>query len=162
MSINVSYFFNSDLPLCTLGEHVGRAIGCRFEPYQGDSSDLFCRLLSVEVSLSEHSLENDGDLDFESTQFQLDTRTSMTDADLRDVQLVLMATVPMLLYRRAGIAAGMLVYDIQRLLGRYEERNNCFFDVVSGISVEFPGYFYHVFSRAQPAEQTVRIPVSPG
>jgi len=140
------------MPLAAVGGLVGRALGCRFEPYQNDPSDLFCCLLSLETSLSEHSLESDGDLDLASTRFQLDTRTPSSDGDLRDIQLGLMAAVPTLLYRRAGISSGLLVYDVQRLLARYELREGRFVDVVSGLPVVFPAHFHHVFSRAKEAE----------
>ena len=64
MSINVSYFFNSAAPLPGVAKLLDKVLGCRFEPYQGDDSDLFCHLLSLETSLRIHHLEDDSDLDF--------------------------------------------------------------------------------------------------
>ena len=148
MSISIAYFFNSDLTLPALGETLDRVLGCHLAPYESDPADLFCRLFSLETSLGEHTLEDDRELNFTAFRYQLDTRTPWGDADLRDIQLGLMATIPQLLYRRAGIAAGLLVQDVQKLLARYELRDNQFFDVVSGESVVFPSHLQIIYARA--------------
>jgi hypothetical protein len=145
MSINVGYFFNSSASLPEVAELLNKVLGCRFEPYEGDNSDLFCRFLSLETSLCAHHLEDDGDLDFTAYRYQLDTRTPAGAADNREVQLGLMAMLPSILQLRAGITSGMLVYDTQRLLARYEMRGNKFFDTVSGRPVSYPDHFGSVF-----------------
>jgi hypothetical protein len=147
MSINVAYFFNSDATLPEVAKSLDQVLGCCFEPYQGDAADLFCRFLSLATSLSTHQLENDGDLDFTTYRYELDTRTSFGDADLREVQLGLMAILPSILQLRAGITNGILVYDVQRLLARYEMRGKDFFDSVSGRPVTFPDHFHDILKR---------------
>jgi hypothetical protein len=149
VSINVTYFFNANAELPDLAKLIGRVLGCSFQPYEGDASDLFCRFLSLETSLRKHSLEDDMDLPFSRFRYQLDTRTPVPDAELREIQLGFMALIPSLLQARAGITSGMLVYDVQRLLASYEMRGNEFFDVVSGKAVSFPCHFQHVCERSR-------------
>jgi hypothetical protein len=151
VSITVGYYFNAAHSLSDLGDLLGRVLGVRFAPYEGDPSDLFCRLFSLEASLSIHSLDDDRDLEFTAFRYVLDTRTPVPDADFRDLQLGIMATLPALLHRRAGIVDGMLVYDVQRLLARYELRHDEFFDTVSAQPVHFPSHIRHVFERANVA-----------
>ncbi len=151
MSINIGYFFNSDATLPAVAELLDKVLGCRFEPYRGDDSDLFCRLLSLETSLCIHHLEDDADLDFSRYRYELDTRTSAGAADIRQVQLGLMAMLPSVLHLRAGITSGMLVYDVGRLLARYEMRDDKFFDTVSGQDVTFPDHVCHIFQRVPAA-----------
>jgi hypothetical protein len=57
VSITVDYFFNSPESLTEVAQAVGRALGVRFEPYEDDPSDLFCRFLSMEFSLHRHGLD---------------------------------------------------------------------------------------------------------
>jgi hypothetical protein len=62
-----------------------------------------------------------------------------------------MTMLPSILRLRAGITSGMLVYDAQRLLARYEVRGNKFFDTVSGRPVKYPDHFHHVAERVPAA-----------
>jgi len=149
MSINVGYFFNSDAPLPEVAELLNKALGCHFQPYQGDDSDLFCRFLSLEISLWAHDLEDDRDLDFTTYRYELSTRTPAGDGDIRELQLGVMAMLPSILQCRAGITSGILVYDVQRLLARYEMRGDKFFDAVSGQAVTLPDHYRQVFERIQ-------------
>jgi hypothetical protein len=71
-------------------------------------------------------------------------RTPVPDTDLRNVQISIMAFIANVLYRRMKINKGILVYDVQKLLARYEERfnpkleQNDLFDLVSNKFLEFP------------------------
>lgn len=148
MSVNITYFFNSEATLPELSTLLNRILGCRFKPYQGNESDLFCHFLSLETSLgtTDH-LVNDRDLDFESYRYELDTRTPAGDGDLREVQFGLMTMLPSLLELRGGITSGILVYEVQLLLARYEMREGKFFDALSNRPVTFPDHFDRVSQR---------------
>ena len=151
MSINIGYFFNSDESLPALAQHLDRVLGCHFEPYEGDDSDLFCRVFSLETSLCAHHLEDDGELDFTSYRYEFDTRTPAGAGDFRQIQLGLMALLPSVLQLRAGVTGGILVYDAQRVLARYEMRDGTFFDTVSNRPVTFPEHFHHVCTHINAA-----------
>jgi hypothetical protein len=151
MSVNIDYFFNFDGSLLELGNLLDGVLGCCFEPYEGDPSDLFCRLLSLETSLSEHAFDDDRELNFSAYRYQFGTRTAAGVADLREIQLGLMTFLPFVLYRRASISGGMLVYDIQQLLARYEVRDGRFYDTVTGQPVNFPAHLQRVCAQIQVA-----------
>ena len=70
MSVSVAYLFNSDLALATLVTRLNNSLGLAFTPYEGNSSDQFCRFLGMELSLkSGHGLENDGECNFQDYEF---------------------------------------------------------------------------------------------
>jgi len=97
--------------------------------------------------LSTHNLDDDLDCDFTSFRYQIGTRTSVPDADIRDIQIGIMSFVPAILFRRAGVGTGILVYDAQRLLGRYRVSNDQLFDEVEGRLVSFPDHLVSVNRR---------------
>src|SRR5690348_2021157 len=105
MSVTLDYFFNHDGDLPSVAQIVDRTLGSALRPYEGDPADLFCRFLSLEFTLSTHRLEDDGDCDFSRFRFQLGTRTPIPDADIRDVQIGVMAILPSVLFHRAGISS---------------------------------------------------------
>lgn len=90
----------------------------------------------MEFSLNEVGyLENDRNLDFESFKYELDFRTAWGNAQMRPIKLPAMLMVIYTLHQLYGIT-GMLVYDVQILLARYEEHNieelgKCLFDSIS-------------------------------
>jgi hypothetical protein len=151
MSINVGYFFNFEATLPAVGKLLDKVLGCHFEPYQGNDSMLFCRLLSLETTLRIHHLEDDDDLDFTRHRYELDTRTPAGDGDIREIQIGLMAMLPSVLQLRASITSGILVYDVQRLLARYEVRDENFFDTISNRAVTFPEHFQYVYAHISAA-----------
>jgi|SRR5262245_16468248 len=143
MSITVDYFFNYPGDLASITELVNKSVGCSLSPYKGDSQDMFSRFLGMELSLSSHDFENDRDLNFEEYTFQLSLRTPMGLAALRGMQLSAMAYIAYVLYFGLKVS-GMLVYDGQTLLARYEERfyseanENWLYDTISKQFVTFP------------------------
>lgn len=145
MSITIDYFFNYPETMEQTAEDINTWIGSRLEPYQGDPSDLFCRFLGMEFSLSEHTMKDDGELDFQTFQYEIGTRTPAPEADFRLIQLPVMAFLAFALYRKLGIT-GILVYDGQRLLARYVERGDSktgspgLFDTISDKFVTFPSH----------------------
>lgn len=145
MSITVDYFFNHNQTLPELAENINQHLGCKLSPYEGNAEDWFCFFLGMELSLSRHSLENDGDCNFEDYAFHLDFRTPMGNAELRPIQISTMAFIAYVLYCRMKID-GMLVYDMQILLAKYEEQldvknsEQALYDLLSNRFVEFPSH----------------------
>lgn len=143
MSICVDYFFNHPSELSSLADRINGWIGCSLSPYEENSEDLFTRFLGMELTLSRHTLENDRELNFEDFTYQIGIRSPVPDGDLRSMQVPAMAFIAYALFRRMGIA-GMLVYDGQSLLARYEVRveNGLdeLFDAVSNTTVRFPDH----------------------
>lgn len=152
MSVTIDYFFNSDEPLDRLARQVHDWLGADLQPYEGDPEDLFCRFLGLEFSLGMNELDNDRELDFESFRYEIGTRTTISEAHLRPMQLIAMSLIAFTLHQRLGIT-GILVYDLQRLLARYEERHDehgerVLFDVVSQEPVRFPEHLASLFAKA--------------
>jgi hypothetical protein len=143
MSICVDYFFNHPSELAALAQDINGCVGCSLEPYEGNPEDLFCRFFAMELSLSKHSFENDRDLNFEDFTYRLGIRSPIPEADLRAMQISAIAFIAYALFRRMGIV-GMLVYDVQSLLARYETRVESgleeLFDLVSNSVVRFPDH----------------------
>ena len=153
MSISVDYFFNHQDELAILAGKVSECVGCFLSPYDGRSDDLFCRFLGMELSLSKHTFENDRDLDFKNYAYRLSSRTPIPDWDLRIAQVPAMVLIANALYRRMNIK-GMLTYDMQHLLARYQGRldlqgsgTETLFDAVSGECVRFPDHMVALDNR---------------
>lgn len=146
MSITVDYFFNHSNDLPKLAKNINGWLGCSLAPYEGAPEDLFCRFLAMEFSLSKHNLENDDELDFENYRYEIGFRTPVPDGNLRILQLTTIALIAYTLYRQMKIV-GMLVFDVQILLAKYEERLNTennsveIYDTVSAEFVNFPEHF---------------------
>jgi hypothetical protein len=123
MSLTINYYFNYPKSLPELAEEVNAHLGCSLAPYEGDAQDLFDYFLGMEFSLSSaQGLENDGELNFESFQYEISFRTPLWNAGIRPIQLAAMACIIYALHHYKGIT-GMLVYDRQALLARYEEHD---------------------------------------
>jgi len=147
MSINVGYFFNSDKPFGDLTKEINGWLGCSLAPYEADEKDLFCIFLGMELSFGIHDFENDLDLNFEDYKYEIDVRTPAGNAFLRDIQISAVAFIAKVLYEKMKIT-GMMVYDLQQLLARYEERVDpqnqwkALFDLVSNKFVNFPQHSF--------------------
>ena len=154
MSITVDYYFNWSGTLDELSTEVRTWIGADLQPYEGDPGVLYCRLLGMEFTLGEHHLTNDADLNFEDFRFEIGIRTPWPDADFRPIQLFTMASLVYALYRRLAITDGILVFDVQVLLARYEQRSlsageRGLYDTVSGEFVSFPHHPISLFSKSR-------------
>ena len=53
------------------------------------------------------------------------------------------------LFRRASIESGILVYDVQRLLGRYRREEDELFDELSGGVVHLPEHLQSVVGKVE-------------
>ena len=155
MSICVDYFFNHEDKLPALSRKIGGWLGCFFAPYEGNPHDLFTRFLGMELDLGQHSFENDRELNFEAYTYRLGIRTPIPDADLRRIQIPAMVLIAYALFYRMNLK-GMLVYDMQHLLARYEERIDLkgsgteeMFDAVSREFVMLPRHLDALDNRLQ-------------
>jgi hypothetical protein len=119
MSTRIDYFFNYPGDLPSLAAAINQTLGCTLVPGEEDPGDMYCRFLAMELDLVEHTLDNDGDLDFESYAYCLGIRIPAPDITLIDMQLPALALIAFALHQRLGIV-GMLVKDLQILLARYE------------------------------------------
>jgi hypothetical protein len=106
----------------------------------------------MELSFNEHSLVNDQELDFENYRFQLGSRTPWPDAEFRKMQMPVMVFLVFALFKRLRIT-GLLVYNVQIILARYEERSisensdSELFDSVSNRRVIIPEHIADVAQR---------------
>jgi hypothetical protein len=153
MSICVDYFFNHEDELTALSRKIGGWLGCFLTPYDGNAQDLFSRFLGMELDLGKHSLDNDREINFEDYTYRVGIRTPVSDDDLRVMQIPAMVLVARTLFYRMNIK-GMLVYDVQHVLARYEERLDLkgsgteeMFDSVSGEFVILPRHFNNLNDR---------------
>ena len=147
MSVCVDYFFNHQSELSSLVEQINVWIGCSLSPYK--ANQLFSRFLGMELTLSKQTFENDRELNFEDFTYRIGIRSPIPEADLRPMQVPAMAFMAYALFRRMG-SAGMLVYDVQTLLARYEVRAEDgfdeLFDLVSNRVVSFPDHVQRLLS----------------
>jgi hypothetical protein len=122
MSITIDYFFNYGQELPKLKDDVNACLGCSLAPYERICEEVFDYFLGMEFYLGlAHRFENDGELDFESFRYWLSFRTPVGSGQIRPLQIPAMAAVAFALHHWYGIT-GILVYDMQILLARYEER----------------------------------------
>ena len=152
MSVVIGYYFNSVQPLPQLAEKTSDLLGCSLVPYEGDRTDFFCRFLAMEFSLSRNVLENDRDLNFEDFDYSLDVRIPSPDNDLRPVAVQTMMSIAYVLQTRMKINKGILVWDAQSILARYElsqdeQNNDVWYDSVSGRSFDDPEHWLSIASR---------------
>jgi hypothetical protein len=152
MSITVDYFFNFDGSLAVVAEQINSSIGSSLLPYQGDPKDFFCRFLGMDLDLQKPEFENDGELNFEDYGFHLSLRTSVGMAPLRPIQIPAMASM-VLAFGFHSQVTGMLVFDGQILLARYEKRvhpelcEERLYDLVSDEFVAFPCHLSALATR---------------
>lgn len=152
MSVRVEYFFNYPKTWADLAQEVNACLGCSLASHEGRTDDFFDRFLSMEFSLHlAVGFVNDRDLEFEQYAYYLDFRVPAGELDGLTIQIPAMLTVVYALYRSLGIT-GMLVYDTQRLLARYEERQfpdgRCLYDSVSvTVFLEFSNHLRQIEQR---------------
>lgn len=149
MSITVEYSFNSDLALPELASEISQRLGCSLEPNPGDPGGLFSGgFFGMELTLwAGHSLENDRDLNFEEYRYLLGNKT-WSGSPLRPIQVEVIALTAFFLHDTPlAIHRGMLSYDVQTLLARYEERGKEWFDLVGGKRVAYPEHLVDLKSR---------------
>jgi hypothetical protein len=156
MSITVDYFFNHPDSLLSLAGQLNTWVGCSLSPYEGDPEDFFSRFLGMELSLSKHEFENDGECNFEDYAYWLSVRTPASLASLRPMQLPAVVHIAFVMRYWLDVAR-MLVFDGQNLLARYEARSEpgsgepALYDLVSGEFVKFPAHI-KVLEERVPGE----------
>lgn len=149
--MTVDYFFNHADNLAAVAEHLNMTVGCTLLPYQGDPDDMYCRFFGMDLDLLKTEFENDGVLNFEDFSFHLSLRTSVGMVQLRPIQIPAMVSIVYALF--CSHVTGMLVFDGQVLLARYEERLDskfgeaCLYDVLSDKFVRFPTHLSTLVNR---------------
>jgi hypothetical protein len=152
MSITVDFAFNASGPLAAVQRTANSAIGVTLQPYEGDTDDLFCRFLGLELSLhTTAGLEDDRDLDFnlDFTRYGylLSTRTAAPSTALRLYQVEATALAALSLLLVGGVRDGLLAYDLQTLLARYTVDGDAIHDAVSGEAVDLPQHLVDLRAR---------------
>ena len=148
MSVDISFYFNAPGTLAEVAADADRVLGCRLTPYEGNADDLFCRFLSFEMSLHRCTLVEDGDLDFPRFAYDIGLRVPAPDSDLLGFQLETIALVAHVLLRRGTATEGILVYDVQKLLARYEATAEGVIDwTASEDPISFPDHLEELRSR---------------
>jgi hypothetical protein len=133
VSVTTEYYFNAPHDLPALAEELSGALGCDLKPYKGDEKDYFARFMGMEFSLGPCDLESDGELEYESFAYEVSFRTSWGAAHWRPIQLPTLLCVVKVLQQRFEYE-GMLVYDLDVLLARYEKPT--FADRLSGTTLD--------------------------
>jgi hypothetical protein len=155
MSTSVEYFFGSEKDLHELSAEINEWLGCdlRVSEVRPGREQSWCKFFGMSLDFYAHSLENDrnGDdvCDFESFKYHIGFAGPK---DIRlSTALPLTVLVAYLLYCRLDIKNGLLTFDVQLLVARYEERLSdgfqYLFDTVSNKPVEFPQHFVDIQSR---------------
>lgn len=154
MSIWIDYFFKSDESFEQLRKDINSSLGCNLVSSEEDTENSGGRIFGMELSFMTHTLESDAELNLEDYKYEIGLTTYWGSADLREIQVSLVAFIANLLYRRMRINEGMLVYDAQRLLAIYEEKLNPeisekgLFDIVSNKFVVFPNHLIDLHNLA--------------
>ncbi len=150
MSTNVSLFFNYPNSLLKLKEELNEVLGVSFAPYEGAEDDLYCRFLGMEFSLQENDgYTNDRELNFEDYRYSLDLKIPSPDNDLACLSVQTLSSVAYVLYARMSVCKSMMVYDMQKLIARYNYNSKTgFFDELSEKQIEFPEHAVQVSQRA--------------
>lgn len=142
MSYSLIYFFRSEKALPDLAAQINAVIGCSLSPSKGLPEQAFIAFpfFGMELDLSMYPLfedeiyTDDEELQFSLYNYSLDLTTYTGQADARPAKLPVMLSAIHILYRRLGIT-GMLVWELQKLLALYEERqidgSPALYDVVS-------------------------------
>ena len=146
MSVTVDYFFNSEMDEHQLVAEINKCLGSTLKPSGDDFRTYFTQFMGLDFSFYEHDFESDRELNFEDYKYHVGIKTWAGDRYVSEIRVPLMAMIVFLLYHRLKIKGGMLVYDLQALLGRYEERITedgvpYLFELLSQEFVGFPEHF---------------------
>jgi hypothetical protein len=150
MSTSIEYFFNSGKNLHELSVEINEWLGCnlRVSETRPGHEQAWCRFFGMSLDFYAHSLENNGLVDFESFKYQIGL---FGPSDVRYIALPLTALLAYFLYCRLNVSDGAIVYDVQTLLARYQEKlfegYQDLVDAISGKQVKFPQHFVDLESR---------------
>lgn len=144
MSVTFEYSFNAPHELSDLVDKVNRVLGTSL--ISGGENAFQCDLLGLPLVLDRHSLENDRDLNFENYRYQLWIKTWAGDA-LRIIQLEVLILAAFVLQQRLNICEGMLSYDRQRLLARYDLIDGHWCDLTTREAVDPTPHIVEILRR---------------
>lgn len=144
MSFSFDYYFKSDKTLVELATQINEVVGCSLRPSAGLPETAYTAFpfFGMELGLSiypisaEEAYADDGEIEFSAYNYELDITTYSGQGDARPTQLPVIISAIYILHRRLGIT-GMMVFNLEQLLARYEERVNEkgrpeLYDIVSG------------------------------
>jgi hypothetical protein len=149
VSVCVEYFFDCVDPLALLLRELDEILGLALRP---DGDRYTCRTLGMELALeSPHAYPSSGELRCADYRHVVATRTG-GHATSRPIQLAATAMLPVLLHAHLGITRGMLVYDGQILLARYdvERPSDIPLDEINLVRIDelpFPAYLQRLAAR---------------
>lgn len=161
MGISVEYYFNSGLALPELAQQLNAPLGSRLAPFHDDqpAGEHIGRTAGLQTELDHNIHEDDGELAFGAYRYQLALHTSGGPARLRPIQLPVMLSIVRVMHELWGYD-GMLVYDVDVLLARYEP--GTFVDMVSGTHLgDFVPHLTAVWSRL-PSPERLMAPAGTG
>jgi hypothetical protein len=146
MGIDIQYCFNSDLALPDLALQVSRQLGCSLTPVE-DPEHFAGTLFGIELTLwAMQDMVNDRDLNFEDYRYQLGNK-AWSGSALRPIQVEVIACAAFVLQETLGIHQGMLCYEVQTLLARYDLRDGDWYDLVGDKPVVYPEHLVDIEAR---------------
>jgi hypothetical protein len=147
MSVSLEFYFNWQGTVAEMAVSLRRLVGVDFNTSIGREDIYTAIWAGLEVSLQGNDqLDAPPELDFESFRYVLTFYTSAGRSVYRPVQLELSIILIYLLWAEFQVT-GILAFDAQRLLARYQESGGKIVDLVSKKPVEFPQHFADVSSR---------------
>ncbi len=148
MSVNIQYCFNSDLPLPDLASQLSQRLGCPLSPAESDPEHVFNgTLFGMELKLwAMQGMANDGDVNFQDYRYLLGNKT-WGESVLRPIQAEVIACAAFVLHETLGIHQGMLSYEVQTLLARYDLRDGDWYDLVGDKPVVYPEHLMDIEAR---------------
>jgi hypothetical protein len=144
VSITFEYSFNSPLPFPELVDAVNRALGTTLQVDDGDVASGV--LLGSTLALARNDMEDDRALNFSAYRYQLWNKTWDGDA-MRSIQLETIVLAAFVLHELVGVNEGMLSYDAQRLLARYDVVDDAWCDLTDGQPVDPTAHIIDVLER---------------
>ena len=149
MNTSVDYLFNFSGDLHELSAKINNWLGSDLRvstPH--DKEQAWARFFGMSLDLYAHSFESDGEIEFESYRYFL---SLCGPKDVAIMKVPLMAELAYLLFLRLGVNVGLLVFNLQTLLARYEikvfeDGYEDLYDSISKKRVVFPEHFVDIGS----------------
>lgn len=150
MSTSVDYLFNFSGDLHELSAEINNCLGSNLrvsKPH--DTEQAWARLFGMSLDLYAHSFEGTvREIELSTFKYYL---SLSGPKDVAVMKVPLIAEIAYLLYLQLDVKAGLLVFDLQRLLALYEikifeDGYEALYDSVSEKRVVFPEHFVDIDS----------------
>ena len=165
----INYFFNSNKSLPKLAAEISEAVGYSLAPSPGLPESVFTvsPFFGMQLDLvindkSEQGYEDDDDGEFQYRQYDYEFVAIFGEqTDVKPIQLPILLSAVDLLHRKYGIT-GMLVYNFEVLLAKYEERavnkdRSELYDTVSKTSFNTLANHLAVVQKRLPGNEVKRL-----